>query len=117
MFKAIIETDKYEKEQVKYYLTQGDSLVIYAKPYKDGEILPVEQVEKCTFKLSNLDYEQEFVKEMPLMGDKFVLRLTSEETATFEVETHIYEIEYTLVGGAVQTPNQWKFVIVDQIVL
>ena len=52
---------------------------------------------------------------MVLEGDKFVLRLTHDETSKFAIETHMYEIEYTLLGGAVNTPNQWKFDITDQI--
>ena len=117
MLRAIIEKDKYGRNQTHYTLTQGDSCTIYAKPYKDGALLPVENVEKCIFKLSDGDYKQEFSKELVLEGDKFVLRLVSEETSLFVVDSHIYEIEYTLTGGEVQTPNQWKFDIVDQITL
>ena len=62
------------------------------------------------------DYVEEFRKEMQLEDDKFVLRLTSEETSKFTIDTHLYEIEYTLVGGAINTPNQWKFDILDQII-
>lgn len=116
MFKAVVEKDKYGRNQTRYYLTQGDSCVIYATPYKDGQSLPLDQVEKCIFKLSDSDYKQEFTKELSVFDGHFRLALTSEETKNFAVDTHIYEFEYTLVGGAVQTPNQWKFDIVDQIV-
>lgn len=116
MFKSVKETDKYERAQTRYYLTQGDSATIRSTPYKDGEKLSVANVEKCIFKLSDSDYNEEFRKEMVLEGDKFVLRLTSDETGKFSIDTHIYEIEYTLVGGTVNTPNQWKFDIIDQIV-
>lgn len=115
MFKAVIETDKYGKSQTHYYLTQGDSCTIYSTPYKDGEKLSIDAVEKCLFKLSNSEYEQEFEKELVAENDKFVLRLTHDETQNFEIAKHIYEIEYTLVGGAVQTPNQYTFEIIDQI--
>ena len=115
MFKAVIETDRYSRSQTHYYLTQGDSCTIYSTPYKDGEKLSIDAVEKCIFKLSNQDYQQEFEKELIAEQDKFVLRLTHDETTNFSIDTHIYEIEYTLVGGAVQTPNQWRFDIVDQI--
>ena len=117
MLKAVVEKDKYGRNQTRYYLTQGDSCTIYARPYKNGALLPVENVEKCIFKLSDGDYKQEFTKELVLEDDKFVLRLGTEETSLFAVDTHYYEIEYTLVGGEVQTPNQWKFDIVDQITL
>lgn len=116
MFKYIKETDKYGKQQVKYYLTQGDSLVLYARAFKNGEPIPFSQIEKCIFKLSSISYEKEFEKELVGEGDKYVLRLSSEETKSFEAGSHIYEIEYTLLGGAVQTPNQWKFIVLDQIV-
>lgn len=117
MFKSVIETDRYGRSQTKYYLTQGDSATIYATPYKDGEKLALGKIEKCLFKLSNYTYKEEFQKEMVSDGEKFVLRLTPEETAKFKVDTHFYEIEYTLIGGAVNTPNQWKFVVTDQIVI
>lgn len=117
MFKSVREEDKYGKTQVRFYLTQGDSAVIYSTPYKDNMKLNVDLVDKCIFKLSNQNYEEEFRKDMFLENDKFVLRLTSEETTKFSVDTHIYEIEYTLNGGIVNTPNQWKFDITDQIIL
>lgn len=117
MFRAKIEEDKtFDKKQTHYYLTQGDSCVIYATPYKDGEKLPLDYVERCVFKLSNDANILEFEKELVLEGEKFVLRLTHEETTEFTVEDHTYEIEYTLIGGAVQTPNRWTFTIEDQII-
>lgn len=116
MFKREIETDKFGNNQSHFYLTQGDSCTIYSTPYKNCEKLPVSEVEKCIFKLSNSDYVEEFRKEMQLEDDKFILRLTSEETGKFTIDTHLYEIEYTLVGGAINTPNQWKFDVLDQII-
>lgn len=116
MFKSVVEKDKYGRNQTHYYLTQGDSGVIYTRPYKDGALLPVEQVEKCVFKLSDSDYKQEFTKELSVFDGHFRLALTSEETKNFAVDTHIYEFEYTLVGGAVNTPNQWKFDVTNQII-
>lgn len=115
MFKSVIETDSYEKNQVHYYLTQGDSCTICARPYRDGQAMGANDVEKCVFKLSNEDYKEEFSKELEKVGEKFVLNLTGEDTKSLSVGTHIYEIEYTLAGGAVQTPNQWKFDILSQI--
>lgn len=116
MFKAVKETDKYGKQQTHYYLTQGDSCTIYARPIQNGELVPVENVQKCLFKISDSSYTQEFVKDCYLMDGKFVLKLTAEESAKLEIAQHIYEFEYTLVGGDVATPNQWKFDIVDQII-
>ena len=116
MFKSVKETDKYGKQQTHYYLTQGDSCTIYARPIQKGELVPVENVSRCVFKLSDSSYAKEFEKDCYLNEDKFVLKLTSEESSRLEVAQHIYEIEYTLVGGDVATPNQWKFDIIDQIV-
>lgn len=116
MFKAVQETDRYNNPQVHYYLTQGDSCTIRSTPYKDGQILSPDSIEKCVFKLSDDSYVEEFSKELPEEDGKYVLRLTSEESAYLEIATHIYEFEYTLVGGEVHTPNQWEFDIVDQIV-
>lgn len=116
MFKSIVETDKYGKQQKHYYLTQGDSCTIYARPIKNGEVLPLQDVEKCVFKLSDSAYTEEFSKECYIQEDKFVLKLSSQESALLEIAQHIYEFEYTLVGGDVATPNQWKFDIIDQIV-
>lgn len=116
MFKAIKETDKYGKQQTHYYLTQGDTCTIYARPIQKGELVPVENVERCVFKISDASYTQEFEKDCFLRDGKFVLKLTHEESKSLEVASHIYEFEYTLVGGDVATPNQWKFDIVDQII-
>lgn len=117
MLKAVKETDRFGKQQVHFYLTQGDTCTLYSIPYKDGERLPLEDVEKCIFKLSDLDYKQEFEKECVLVDDRFVLKLTHEETSQFSVNQHIYEFEYTLIGDNVNTPIQYYFDIVDQIVL
>ena len=115
MFKAVKETDKYGKVQTHFYLTQGDTCVIRSTPYKDGQKLSADQVEKCLFKLSDTEYVEQFQKEMVSEDNKFVLRLTHDETSKFAIETHIYEIEYTLLGGAVNTTDQWKFEVIDQI--
>lgn len=116
MFKAVKETDKFGKQQTHYYLTQGDSCTIYARPIQKGVPMPVSDVEKCIFKMSDLSYVEEFSKECFVQEDKFVLKLTHEETSKFEIAQHIYEFEYTLSGGEVATPNQWKFDIIDQII-
>lgn len=116
MFKSVVEKDKYGRNQTRYYLTQGDSCVIYVKPYKNGQALPLDQIEKCVFKVSNEDYKQEFSKDLQVVDDYLKLLLTSQETNKLSVDTHIYELEYTFKGGAVQTTNQWKFIILDQIV-
>lgn len=117
MFKSREETDKRGCKQLYYYLTQGDSCTIYATPKNNnGDKLPISDFQKCVFKLSNIDYEQEFIKELTTLGDDFVLRLTAEETQNFSIDVHMYEFEYTLTSGEVQTPNQYKFEILPQIV-
>ena len=117
MFKAQKEPTNNMGEQIHYYLTQGDSCTIYATPRDNkGQKLPISDFKKCVFKLSNMDYEQEFSKELTTLGEDFVLRLTAEETQNFSVTTHIYEFEYILTSNEVQTPNQHKFDILPQIV-
>lgn len=116
MFKGVIETDKYGRQQTRFYLTQGDSCVIYATPYgKNGEKIPLENVRECIFKIGNLDYELELKKYCVKVDDHFVLRLSSEETKNLDVDRHIYEFEYTLLGGSVNTPNQYYLEISEQI--
>ena len=118
MLRAVIEQDKFDRNQKHYWLTQGDSCTIYSKPYKKGQAVDVSLVESCIFKLSDSDYKQEFSKvcELDAENERFVLNLTSEETTNFSIDQHYYEFQYTLIGGEVQTPNSWKFDIVDQIV-
>lgn len=116
MLKKVIETDKLEFNQAHFYLTQGDSATIYSYPKKDGELIDFELIEKCLFKLSNSDYKEIFTKELIKDTDKFILELTHEDTTSIPVDTYIYEIEYTFVDGTVNTPNQWKFDILEQII-
>ena len=117
MFKSQKEPTNNMGEQIHYYLTQGDSCTIYATPRNNnGDPLPISDFSKCVFKLSDMDYVQEFSKDLDIIGGEFVLRLTAEETQNFSVATHIYEFEYILTSGEVQTPNQHKFDILHQIV-
>ena len=118
MFKSTIETDKYGDNQKHYYLTQGDSFTIYATPKKDGQAISLDLISVCKFKLSDSAYVKEFEKELTKneTAKRFELNVTSEESTNFDVASHIYEIEYTFKDGIVQTPNQWKFDVLDQIV-
>lgn len=115
MFRALKETDKYERSQTHYWLTQGDSCTITAKPYKNGEAVDVSKISKCIFKLASIGYEKEFEKELELVSDHFVLKLTHEDTSSWSVGSHLYEIEYVMADGDVQTPHSWKFDILNQI--
>ena len=115
MFKSTTETDKYGNSQKHYYLTQGDSCTITSTPYKNGEIVNVSEIQKCLFKLATSEYVREFEKELSLSGDHFVLKLTHDDTKDWDVTQHLYEIEYTMKDGDVQTPHSWKFDIVNQI--
>ena len=115
MFKAEKETDKFGNVQTHYYLTQGDSCTITSTPYKNGEMVDVSEITGCKFKLATLEYKKEFEKELSLSGDHFVLKLTHEDTKNLLVNQHLYEIEYTMTDGDVQTPHSWKFDILNQI--
>lgn len=117
MFKSEIENDKYGNSQTKFYLTQGDSCTIYSTPKRDGQAISLSLISEVKFKLSDSNYKQEFVKQLvaDTVNNKYILNLTSAETTLFDIATHIYEIEYTFVDGAVETTNQWKFQVINQI--
>ena len=109
------EENRFEIEQTRMSLIQGDSVVLYVEPYDGEEAIPLDKIESCKFKLSDYDFKEEFVKELVKEDGVLVLRLTSEETKDFKVDIHHYELEYTLIGGFVTTPNQWIFEVLDQI--
>ena len=116
MFRAVEERDNNGEKIIHYYLTQGDSCKIYSHPKtKDGEKVPLENVEKCIFKLSTPDYIEEFSKELVPFDDCMALRLTSEESNEFRLGHHRYEFEYKFLGGDVETTNIGKFDIEPQI--
>ena len=110
MFRVITEIDDYGQEQKRYYLTQGDSITFTITPN-----IEVEKIDKLNFKISDYDFVEELVKQGQLSNGKFIVRLTSEETAKLPVDVHRYEFECILKGGSVQTPRQWKINITDQI--
>lgn len=119
MFTHNVESDKYGKKQVRYFLTQGDSCGIISTP-KDsqGQAIDVSLIYKVLFKIYNNDDTHTciFHKEMTLYDDtKYLFRLTSAEN-TFALGRYKYEIEYTFTDGSVNTPNQWYFEITEQAI-
>ena len=118
MFRAITETDKtYGKTQLRILMTQGDSCTIRSTPKTStGETIPAVDIEKCIFKISDLDNVEELRQELSVEDGSYVCRLASADTYNLEVGKHYYEFEYTLVGGEVHTPNRWIFEITDQII-
>ena len=123
MFKSMKEQDGYGVVQTRYYLTKGDSCKITATPQKNGELI-TNSVTKCVFKLATNNYAmlqtalngtRIFPIDMTKNGDGFVLNLSSNITKEIPVGSYIYEIEYTLSDGSVQTPHSWKFDIVKEI--
>lgn len=125
MFKSMKEQDGYGVVQTRYYLTRGDSCKITATPQKNGESI-ADRVDKCVFKLATSNYAMlqttlNGTKIFPIdmkineNRDGFVLNLSSDITKEIPVGSYIYEIEYTLSDGSVQTPHSWKFDIVKEI--
>ena len=117
MFKVKTETDKtYNKIQWHFWLTQGDSCTIRAIPLdEDGNALSITDISKCRFTLADSDNKIVLEKDnLPAENGKYVLRLSTGDTANLSIDTFIYEFEYTLVGGEVHTPNRWQFDITDQ---
>lgn len=118
MFRMLMENDTtYNKKQAHFYLTQGDSCTIYLTPKKDGSVIDHNLIIKCLFKLSddadNLEFEKQLTYDA--QNEHYVLYITPEESAVFDIADHVYEFEYTLSGGEVNTPNRWTFTITDQI--
>lgn len=118
MLKVKKETDDIYGVQVHFFLTRGDSCYIYITPKKNGQPISFDLIDKCVFKLSTLQNVLEFEKELELAssGDKYLLRLTPEETYNFKVGSHIYEIKYKLNDEEdMNTANRWTFDITPTI--
>lgn len=120
MFKWKVEEDKYESEQIRYYLTQGDACGIRFRPINPdtGEVISHERIEQIVFKLYKNDSTREciFHKAFAYEGDEYWLFYILPQENTFDVDKYKYEIEVTLDGGFVNTPNQWFFHIIEQAV-
>ena len=114
MFHTEIDIDKKGNKHTHFYLTQGDTAVIISTPTKNGENIDISDVLKCMFKLEDDNKKGILAKQFEPAGDVFSIRLESEETTRFPVETLTYEIEYTFIDGTVNTPNRWKFDVDDQ---
>lgn len=119
MFIYETEEDKYGKQQVHYWLTQGDTCGIISTPKNDdGTIVDPALIDVVKFKLYKNDSSKEciFQKEMGLYDtNKYLFKMTSSENV-FDLGKYKYEIEYTFIDGDVNTPNQWYFEIIEQAV-
>lgn len=114
MFFSKIETDKYGHQQVHFYLTQGDTGTIKSTPTQNGELIDLSNVVKCVFKLADSDNNGIFSQDFKPEDDVFSVTLESKDTANFPIDTLTYEVEYTFVDGVVNTPNRWKFDVLEQ---
>ena len=119
MFKSVKEQDSYGNKQNHYYLTKGDSCTITATPQRGG-VSVANEVSKCVFKLATSNYQMlttpnVFPIEMVKSDSSFVLGLTSTITSQIPAGKYIYEIEYTMSDGSVQTPHSWTFEILAEI--
>lgn len=115
MFFSKQVTDKYGNKQVEFYLTQGDTAMFKSTPTKNGELIDFSSILKCVFKVSDSDYNEIFSKEFEKDTENFSVTLESNETSKFPIDTLIYEVEYTFIDGVVNTPNQGKLKILDQV--
>lgn len=117
MFKSKTETDKtYDITQWHFWMTQGDSCTIRSIPLdNDRNPLSVDDILKCRFTLADSNNRIVLEKDnLPEENGKYVLRLSSSDTFNLNIDSYIYEFEYTLVGGEVHTPNRWFFEITEQ---
>lgn len=115
MFFSKIVKDKYGYEQKIFYLTQGDTATFESIPTKDGTLIDMSLVEKCLFKISDIDFKEIIQKEFERGTGSFLVTLESEDTFNLPVDKLVYEVEYTFVDGTVNTPNQGTLMILDQV--
>ena len=115
MFFSKQVTDKYGNKQVEFYLTQGDTATFKSTPIKNGELIDFSNILKCVFKVSDRDYNEIFSKDFTNDIENFSVTLESSDTSKFPIDTLIYEVEYTFTDGVVNTPNQGKLNILDQV--
>ena len=121
MFGYIDKLDKkINRTHRNYYLTQGDSFTLTAKPTN----IDISLISVIKFKIGTIESNK--LKEMYVQDyvlgndDKFYLLVTSNTTTEWGVtdgcEPYIYEIEITYTGGNVETVEQSEFTILPQIV-
>lgn len=120
MFKWKVEEDKYESEQIRYYLTQGDTCGLKFRPInpETGEAVSHALISRILFKLYKNDSSRECIyhKEFSYLDNEYWLFKMLSEENTFAVGRYKYEIEVTMLDGDVNTPNQWYFEIIEQAV-
>lgn len=115
MFFSKVVTDKYGHSEKDLYLTQGDTATITSVPKQNGVLIDFTLIDKCIFKISDYEYKEIFQKECEELTDKYSVTLESEETFDLPIDTLRYEVEYTFIDGTVNTPNQGKFIVLDQV--
>ena len=113
-----VVTDKSGKQVKNYYMTQGDTFQNQISiTDKNGEEVSPNLIVEVRFKLSDLDYKEEY-KQLYEYNDtmhKWTIQIDSDETSKWAVDTHIYEYEILYSGGVVSTPVQAKFTVQNQI--
>lgn len=111
--------DAKDGKKVKnYYLTRGDTFPsqIVIKD-KNKNVVDPSLIDKVLFKLSDIDYNFEYEQEYEYDSNlqKWTLEVSSPETKTWVIDTHIYEYEITYKNGKVSTPVQAKFTVLNEI--
>lgn len=113
------EVEAKDGKKVKnYYLTRGDTFPsqITIKD-KNKNVIDPELIDKVLFKLSDLEYNFEYEQRYTFDSilQKWTLEVSSSETKTWVIDTHIYEYEITYKNGKVSTPVQAKFTVLNEI--
>lgn len=103
--------------KINYTIFAGDTFVASIAIKENGELLDPAIVKSLIFKLSKDDYKEIYRQEFEYNNSegKWLLTVPSEVTATFDIDTYLYEYELTLVDGYVTTIMQAKFKVKSDI--
>lgn len=124
MFSFIDKLDKkLNISHRNYFLTQGDSFALTAKPEFDNTDNSVisRVVFKLGFPVSDCEISPVFEKDYIFVDGEYIMKCTSEETGEWKLtceqnETpYIYEIEVHYVDGDIETIEKAEFTVEVQI--
>lgn len=124
MFAYIDKLDKkLNISHRNYFLTQGDSFTLTAKPEFDNADNSVigRIVFKLGFPISDCEIQPLFEKDYILSDGEYIMKCTSEETSEWKLtceqnETpYIYEIEVHYADGDIETIEKAEFTVEVQI--
>ena len=113
-FWSEIEEDKYGNPQKNFFLTQGDTMYLESTPTNKGVLVDFSDISKCVLNILNSEYKIIFSQEFVNDTDRFVVKVSTEDTTAFPLGKLRYEVEYTFVDGTVATPNQGLLTVLNQ---